>query len=160
MKAAESRFFGRKRHGHAGNSAAAHIALRADLPGFICRLLAHLRPVLRVMTLAVVMAGLASAPLPGEFASAAAYGGAHAALAEQQATDHGHSHEDEPHGHALGHSHGHDPADHSHQYAFLSGDGSHWRLPPSQRWNAGLISQPDAAMALGIERPPKQALPL
>ena len=83
MKAAESRFFGRKRHGHAGNSAAAHIALRADLPGFICRLLAHLRPVLRVMTLAVVMAGLASAPLPGEFASAAAYGGAHAALAEQ-----------------------------------------------------------------------------
>jgi hypothetical protein len=88
-------------------------------------------------------------------------GAHHAGLAGQHDADHGHSHDHgETTDHSASHKHGHDPADHSHQYAFLSGGGDQWGLPPAQRWPSALSGSPDAAMGVGIERPPKRAMSL
>jgi hypothetical protein len=111
---------------------------------------------LRKLTLVAVVASIAFSPLPVAFVEGDPKSAHYASLAEQEATDHGHSHDDgEAVDHSAAHKHGHDPADHSHQYAFLSGGSSQWGLPPAQRWPSALSARPNSAIGLGIERPPK-----
>lgn len=159
MGAAESRFSGWKRHGGGRRPAGVTAAmLFCVLRIFQCW---HVlvRPFLRKLALVAVAAGLVFAPLPQAFAFGAQESGSHAALAAQEAAEHGHSHDgDEPHGPYAGHTHGHDPADHSHQYAHLSGGNGQWGLPPPQRWPSVLSGRPDGALGSGIERPPKRLM--
>ena len=119
------------------------------------------RPALSKIAAVVIAAGLVFAPLPAAFAFGSHEGTTHAALAEQDAAERGHSHDDEePHGPFTSHTHGHDPADHSHQYAFLSGGSGQWGLPPTLRWPSALSGRPDGALGFGIERPPKLTMSL
>jgi ABC-type Zn2+ transport system substrate-binding protein/surface adhesin len=120
-----------------------------------------LRPAFRKLTMVAVAVALAVAPLPAALVHAAPDSAGQLSLAEQEAAEHGHSH-DEADGadHSAHHKHGHDPADHSHQYAFLAGASSQWGLPPAQRWPCALNGRPDAAIGLGIERPPKRIMSL
>jgi hypothetical protein len=116
---------------------------------------------LRKLTLFAVAVSLALAPLPTAVAEGAMEAAGYAAVAEQDTAGHGHSHDgNERHEHPAGHTHGHDPADHSHQYAFLSGGSNQWGLPPAQRWPSTRSGKPEAAMAMGIERPPKRKMSL
>jgi hypothetical protein len=159
MTAAESRVFGRKSRGSGGNPAFVLARLLSALARIFLPLIAPKGPALRKLLLVAVAVSLALAPLPAAVATHAPDSAAQAALAEQEAAEHGHSHDDEDDaGHSASHKHGHDPADHSHQYAFLTGSGSHWGLPPSQRWPSAMSGRLDGAIGLGIERPPKQAL--
>lgn len=161
MRAAGSEFTGRKRlvgTRKCADVTTALLCLVFSIPQYFQVLV---RPALRKITTVAVVAGLVFAPLPPAFAFGSHESTTHAALAEQDAVDHGHSHdEDEPHGPSANHSHGHDPADHSHQYAFLSGGSSQWGLPPPLRWPSALSGRPDAAISFGIERPPKRAMSL
>jgi hypothetical protein len=83
----------------------------------------------------------------------------HAALAVDELSDHGHSHEDgEANEQGPGHLHGHDPADHSHQLAFTVPDGLTTPQPVGRSWlmhsQTALRLGPD----MGFERPPKRVL--
>ena len=122
---------------------------------------ARLRPALRTFTMIAVAGSLVLSPITPAFAFGTPDSAAHAALADQEAADHGHSHdEDEPHSPPGSHTHSHDPADHSHQYAFLSGGTGQWGLPPALGWPSAQSGRPDAALGLGIERPPKRTASL
>lgn len=157
MRAAESRLFGWKRRG--GNPAYALASVLSELFETLLPVRTPLGPALRKLTLLAVAVSLALAPLPAALVEGAPESARYASLAEQEAADHGHSHDS---GNAVDHSdahkHGHDPADHSHQYAFLSGGSSQWGLPPPQRWPSALSARPNGAIGLGIERPPRQAM--
>ena len=115
-----------------------------------------LGPALRKLTLVVVAASLAFAPIPSTFAEDGASTAGYASLADPETTDHGHSHDDDgPIDHSAVHKHGHDPADHSHQFAFLTAGSNQWGMPPAECWLYTLSGSPDGALGLGIERPPR-----
>jgi hypothetical protein len=121
------------------------------------RLITALRQVVAVC----IAAGLLFAPLPAAFthgpqALSAPESHGHSVSVTHQAADH--SHGQAGHEPAGGHIHGHDPADHSHQVAFLAGGNSKLSMPAPQRWPSSCSGTPDQAMALGIERPPKQTM--
>ena len=159
MRAAESRFFGWKRRG--GNPASALASVLSALFEALLPVRTPLGPALRKLTLLAVAVSLALTPLPAALVEGGPKSAGYTSLAEQEAADHGHSHDSgEAVDHSAAHKHGHDPADHSHQYAFLSGGSSQWGLPPAQRWPSALSGRPDAAIGLGIERPPKRAMSL
>lgn len=158
MRAAKVRMFGWKRRGHWGNLAPALASILAGILHALRPFRTSL-PVIRKLTLAVLAASIAFAPLPAASVAGAPERALYNGVAEQTSTDHGHSHDDgEAMNHSAAHKHGHDPADHSHQYAFLSGGSSQWGLPPAQRWPSALSSRPDATIGLGIERPPKRTM--
>ena len=151
MKAAESLKFGRKQGGGTLASSVASVLYA----------IFHTAPALRKLMLVAVAVSLVFAPLPAALGHAVPESAGHASLAAEEAAEHGHSHDDdEPHGPLTGHTHGHDPADHSHQFAFMTGGSSQWGLPPAQRWPSALSGRPDAALGLGIERPPKRVMSL
>ena len=161
MRAAESRLSGGTWKGRGGNPAAALSSFVSALFAGLPLAGSPLGPALRKLILIAVAVSLAFAPLPVALAGGGTESVHHASLAEQEASDHGHSHEDSHHegeaaGHSAAHQHGHDPADHSHHYVFLTGGSSQWGLPPAQRWPSALSGRPDAAMGFGIERPPKR----
>jgi hypothetical protein len=125
--------------------------------GLVLQFQVDLQAALRRLMAVALAAGLVFAPLPAAFASGAPETAMHASFSAHDAAEHGHSHgDDEPMEPPRGHAHGHDPADHSHQYAFLSAGSSQWGLPAAQPWRVALSGRPDAALGLGIERPPKQ----
>ena len=162
MKAGEgSGLFGwtqLRREGVAASGLAATLSATAGLLLPLCALLGSS---LRRLAIAGIAVSLALAPLPAPLAGGGPEHAGSASLAAQAHDGHGHSHDGgEAADHSTAHTHGHDPADHSHQYAFLSGGGSRWDLPPPQRWPEGLSEQPDAARGFVIERPPKRAQPL
>ena len=155
MKTAESHSRGWKRLGR-GRYRAASTVLLACWPQIIvfCQLLVH--PTLRKLAIAAVAAGLVFAPLPASFGSDALESAAHAALAEQEAAEHGHSHDEgEAHGPATSHQHGHDPADHTHQLAHIASGTDHWTARSAQRWPTFISRLADPGEAYGIDRPPK-----
>jgi hypothetical protein len=159
MRAAESRFFGRKSRGRGGNPAYALARLLSALAGILLPLPVSKGPSLRKLMVVAVAASLALAPLPAAVVADAPDNAGYASLTGQEAAEHGHSHDDEGAAdHSAAHEHGHDPADHSHQYAFLTGSSSQWGLPPVQRWPSALSGRLDGALGLGIDRPPKQAM--
>jgi hypothetical protein len=132
--------------------------LRVLLPALLlqmCSLVAC-----RKMSVSAIAVGLLLAPLPAGFAHERLDLAGHAAVSAMEASEHGHSHDDEETGDtSAGHSHsGHDPADHSHQPAFLAASVSHWVLPLPQRWPTLWNSTSDQAAGTGIERPPKRMM--
>ena len=83
----------------------------------------------------------------------------HAVLADVEAADHGHSHDDgEPYESKTGHAHGHDPADHSHQVAFIVHKADETLLDLDGIQFAIVQDLIKSGIVFGFERPPKTSL--
>lgn len=155
MNTAESHSCGWGRLG-GGRLPAASTILLFCLPQIIVFCQSLVLPALRKLAIAAVAAGLIFAPLPASFGSDALESAAHAALAEQEAAEHGHSHDErDRHGPATSHQHGHDPADHTHQLAHVASGTDHWTARSAQRWPTFISRLADPGTAYGIDRPPK-----
>ena len=91
--------------------------------------------------------------------SAALEDARHAVLADVEASEHGHSHDDgEPYESKPGHAHGHDPADHSHQVAFMVHKADETLLDLDGIQFAIVQDLIKSGIVFGFERPPKTSL--
>ena len=158
MRAANSAPIGGTASRRGWDPAAAVETLRVLLPALLLQLCSLVA--CRKMSVSAIAVGLLLAPLPAGFAHERLELAGLADVPAMNASEHGHSHDDEETGDtSAGHLHsGHDPADHSHQPAFLAASVSHWVLPLPPRWPTLWNSSSDQAAGTGIERPPKRMM--